>query len=61
MDKYKVYYNDDLIIALEESLKLQAHYAALLNMYDGGERGIFNSTLEWIGRLREMGILNKEI
>lgn len=35
--------------ALEESVKLQAHYAKLLNVYDGGKRIIF-STKEWLAR-----------
>lgn len=40
--------------ALERSLKLQANYAKLLNMYDGGERHIFKSVKEWIDRLEEL-------
>lgn len=40
-----------LYYALKESLKLQCHYAKLLNMYDGGER-IEDFTFEhWINRL----------
>jgi len=41
--------------ALEESLALQAHYATLLNMYDGGHRMIFETPESWIKRLRETG------
>jgi hypothetical protein len=41
--------------ALEHSLKLQENYATLLNMYDGGERIIFNSVDEWVDRLKELG------
>lgn len=36
--------------ALEESVKLQSHYASLLNMHDGGQRMTF--TVEtWLNRL----------
>ena len=37
--------------ALDESVKLQSHYAALLNDYDGGKRMRFNSDT-WLSRLR---------
>lgn len=47
----------DLARALEESVKLQTHYAELLNMYDGGKRIGFNSADAWIDRLRECGTL----
>ena len=48
-----------LYYALKESLKLQCHYAKILNMYDGGQR-IDNFTFEtWINRLSE--IQGKEI
>ena len=43
---------DDLIYALNESLKLQSHYASLLNDYDGGKRLIFPDITHWITRLR---------
>jgi len=46
---------DELYHALEESLKLQAHYAELLNMHDGGQRMIFKTINEWIARLRKTG------
>jgi hypothetical protein len=42
----------DLRRALDESLKLQAHYAKLLNMWDGGDRLIFESAEEWIERTK---------
>ena len=45
----------ELEIALRESLILQAHYANLLNIYDGGERKIFKTEKEWINRLKEIG------
>jgi hypothetical protein len=37
--------------ALEESVKLQSHYAMLLNMWDGGERMQFDSAQVWLDRL----------
>jgi hypothetical protein len=43
--------------ALEESIKLQSHYAGILNMYDGGERLQFKDVFEWIQRLRTNNIL----
>ncbi len=47
----------DLRTALDESVKLQAHYAKLLNQWDGGHRLIFPSTGSWIARLRAYGAL----
>lgn len=44
-----------MIVALEESLKLQAHYANILNQYDGGERLIFHSVNQWMQRLKKSG------
>ena len=38
--------------ALEQSVKLQSHYAVLLNGYDGGKRKQFKTAQEWIDRLR---------
>jgi hypothetical protein len=40
--------------ALEESLKLQSHYALLLNEYDGGTRMIFKTPEAWLDRLRTL-------
>lgn len=40
--------------ALRESVKLQSHYAKLLNMHDGGERLIFASAEEWTARIKEV-------
>lgn len=40
--------------ALFGSVTLQAHYADLLNQYDGGERLTFKSTAEWMARLMEL-------
>jgi hypothetical protein len=47
--------NRHLKIALEESLKLQTHYAELLNMYDGGLRIGFKTIDEWVDRLKVTG------
>jgi hypothetical protein len=47
----------ELKIALEESLMLQQHYAELCNMYDGGQRMIFETPESWIARLKEIGKL----
>ena len=44
-----------LKIALEESLKLQSHYAMLLNVWDGGQRLQFSDAEAWIERLRLCG------
>lgn len=44
-----------LMTALEASVKLQSHYAELLNMHDGGERLQFAHATDWIGRLRAIG------
>lgn len=44
-----------LVKALQESVKLQSHYANVLNMHDGGERRQFGDVEEWINRLRECG------
>ena len=43
--------------ALQASVRLQSHYAQLLNSYDGGKRIIFNTVEEWIARLRKIGDL----
>lgn len=40
--------------ALAESVKLQAHYASLLNMHDGGQRLIFPTVEAWLARLHEL-------
>lgn len=45
---------DEVWYALEESVKLQSHYAELLNMYDNGERMKFKDAKEWLLRLREL-------
>lgn len=50
---------EDLRTALEESVKLQSHYAKLLNMHDGGRRISFKDADAWIARLRETGTLRR--
>jgi len=42
---------DALRAALEESVKLQSHYASLLNQYDGGRRMTFANADAWCMRL----------
>ena len=42
----------NLEYALEESLKLQSHYAELLNIRDGGERIKFPTVGSWLERLK---------
>ena len=37
--------------ALEESVKLQSHYAQLLNTWDGGQRIVFETVDDWLARL----------
>lgn len=44
---------DELWYALEESVKLQSHYAELLNIYDNGQRIKFANATEWLIRLRK--------
>ena len=43
---------DRLKELLEESFKLQVHYAELLNMHDGGERIVFDSIEQFEERLK---------
>jgi hypothetical protein len=51
--------NAELRRALRASLRLQAHYAQLLNQYDGGSRMIFADVPEWLARLREVDARTK--
>ncbi len=44
-----------LMIALQELVQLQSHYAKLLNQYDGGLRTAFGSAQQWLDRLGELG------
>ncbi len=41
-------------IGLDESVKLQSHYAELLNMHDGGQRICFKSANDWLERLEQL-------
>lgn len=45
---------DEVWHALEEMVKLQKHYAELLNMHDGGQRHGFNSAKEYLDRIRQL-------
>lgn len=49
---------DEVWAALEESVKLQSHYAGILNDYDGGMRMSFKDAKEWLERLRKMANQN---
>ena len=51
---------EELEVALAASVDLQAHYAKLLNQYDGGQRIAFSSVEAWVARLRETGKLPKK-
>ncbi len=46
-----------LLAALDASVKLQSHYANLLNTYDGGHRMSFANGDAWITRLQDIGEL----
>lgn len=48
--------SDQIIHALRESVKLQSHYADLLNMHDGGERIVFKDVEEWLERLEMLSM-----
>lgn len=50
----------DIYDALEELVKLQAHYANLLNMYDGGNRYQFKDAEEYLNRYKEIKNTPKE-
>lgn len=47
----------EAMLALIESVKLQSHYAELLNMHDGGTRMQFSCAAEWIERLKKVGTI----
>lgn len=51
----------EIFDALYESLKLQSHYAKLLNMCDDGDRLEFMSCYQWIQRLRDIRKRESEI
>ena len=48
----------ELMLALIASVKLQSHYAMILNGYDGGERMQFSSVAAWIERLKKVGTIS---
>ena len=50
---------NELMEALIESVKLQSHYAGILNNYDGGKRLQFDCPAHWIQRLIETGTIRK--
>jgi hypothetical protein len=47
----------EVMLALIESVKLQSHYADLLNMHDGGTRMQFSCAADWIQRLKATGTI----
>jgi hypothetical protein len=51
---------EEIAIALSESVKLQSHYAGILNQHDGGKRRQFSSFREWIERLVETGVIERK-
>jgi hypothetical protein len=44
---------EELQRGLDESVKLQSHYAGLLNIWDGGKRTVFPDSEDWLKRLRK--------
>lgn len=57
-DRAELWKTAKLDEALEESVKMQSHYAALLNDYDGGKRIVFASADEWLKRLATLKAVN---
>ncbi len=51
---------DEVLKALDDSVKLQSHYARLLNIYDDGRRLTFKDAAEWLERLRYCREINGE-
>jgi hypothetical protein len=51
---------DEVWYALEEAIKLQAHYAELINMHDGGQRIAFKTAKEFLDRLRKLDNTKKK-
>lgn len=60
IEQWSLRESDALKLALEESVKLQSHYASLLNDYDGGKRRQFANADAWVERLRETGTLKQQ-
>jgi len=52
---------DEVWEALEKSVKLQSHYAELLNMYDASQRMRFKDANEWLHRLRKLDTLSERV
>lgn len=50
-----------LCTALEESVKLQAHYARSLNDHDGGQRMAFESAAAWLERLATLARVQRVV
>jgi hypothetical protein len=46
--------------ALERSVRLQSHYAVLLNMHDGGKRILFDDAAAWLKRLAVLSAAEAE-
>lgn len=46
--------NEKLREALKESVRLQSHYAGLLNSWDGGQRLQFEDEEAWLKRLADL-------
>jgi hypothetical protein len=44
----------ETLAALQESVRLQCHYAMLLNNHDGGQRDTTFDAFSWMARLREL-------
>lgn len=55
--EHNVEHSHEMMLALIESVKLQSHYASLLNMHDGGKRREFTCPAEWIQRLIDTGVI----
>ena len=51
-EEYAAHRQAKLEEALAESVKLQSHYAMLLNGWDGGRRRQFKDSEEWLARLK---------
>lgn len=47
--------------ALKISIRLQSHYAKLLNMYDGGERMEFRDISQWLDRIECLESLRENL
>lgn len=59
MKSLSEYSPEQIVIALQHLVKLQSHYAHLLNMYDGGHRMEFESAEHWMQRLEDVGDLEQ--